>query len=322
MPAVAGTAGPGPQPQVQAPGWVADLLNALKAPISAGNVSKLEAWNACEGNATGGSGLPINNPFNTTLSGYGGSSVNSAGVKHYPSWSGGLQATIDTLQANRYKSVVTNLQQDGPGGDFATAVGSSGWGTSGSCIAGKVGNATNGGTPAGGAGTTGAGGAGPSGCAIHIPSFAGIGGGCLITNSNLKAIKGGLLVWAGGGVFAMGVLVLAAYGFQRSGAAKTASKALKVTPVGKVARAANRTTGGATSRTASPRTTPASSTPRRRLPDRDDLAAQRATRDPGPTRQIATYRAAARGTSRPGPANRTRVPYNQRGSNADSEEMF
>ena len=225
-----------PPPAVQAPAWVADILNGVQAPISANNVAKIQAWNDCEGNASGGSGLPINNPFNTTLSAYGGSSVNGAGVKSYPSWAAGLQATLDTLQGSAYKGIVRNLQTDGPAGQFATAVGSSPWGTSGSCIGSRVGNSTNGGAPAGGSATASSGGsASASECVIKAPVV-----GCLITRSELKALRGGLLVTAGGAVFIVGALVLVAFGFERSGAQQAATRALRATPARPLARGVQR----------------------------------------------------------------------------------
>jgi hypothetical protein len=121
--------------------WANDILTGLKAPQSQNNIQKLAAWNACEGNLAGQSGLGINNPFNTTLNCCGGVSVNSAGVKRYPNIASGVSATLQTLQAPRYALVVANLRGDGSGSTFATAVGSSGWGTSGSCIAQSLGTA-------------------------------------------------------------------------------------------------------------------------------------------------------------------------------------
>lgn len=119
--------------------WANDILSGLGAPQSQNNINKLAAWNACEGNLAGQSGLGINNPFNTTLNYGGGVSVNSAGVKRYPNIAVGVQATLQTLQAPRYALVVANLKGDGSGGTFATAVGTSGWGTSGTCIANSLG---------------------------------------------------------------------------------------------------------------------------------------------------------------------------------------
>jgi hypothetical protein len=116
-------------------GYINSILTGLTAPTSFNNQNKLVAWNNCEGNLAGHSGAGINNPFNTTLDCCGGTSVNSAGVKSYPTMTAGVQAILQTLQAKRYAAVVSNLQNDGDFKAFANAVGSSGWGTSGSCIA-------------------------------------------------------------------------------------------------------------------------------------------------------------------------------------------
>lgn len=126
--------------------WETTILAGISAPASANNISKLDAWNKCEGNATGLSGLPINNPFNTTLNYGGGQSINGAGVKAYPTLTVGLQATVNTLLSSYYTGIVTNLRQDGPTGQFANAVGNSPWGTSGSCIASVLGTTESGGT--------------------------------------------------------------------------------------------------------------------------------------------------------------------------------
>jgi Lysozyme like domain len=125
--------------------WETDVLTAINAPTSANNIAKVNAWNACEGNnpLPQGSGIPINNPFNTTLNCCGGVNFgNSAGVKAYPSWSAGVQATAQTLQAGRYVQVVSNLQSDGSIQAFQSALNSSGWagaGGYGNCIVSRAG---------------------------------------------------------------------------------------------------------------------------------------------------------------------------------------
>jgi len=119
--------------------WITAILTGLGAPNTANNQAKLNAWNACEGNLGGHSGLGINNPFNTTLNCCGAlGSVNSAGVKSYPSLTAGISATLQTLQSGgHYAAIVQNLKSDGSKSAFAAAVGSSPWGTSGSCIGSK-----------------------------------------------------------------------------------------------------------------------------------------------------------------------------------------
>lgn len=215
-----------------APSWVSSILAGIGAPVTQNNVNKLAAWNACEGNASGGSGLPINNPFNTTLAFGGGTSVNSAGVKHYPDISTGISATVQTLQGTAYKRIVTNLQQDGSGSAFAGAVGSSPWGTSGTCIGKTLGVAP----AAGGNSSTGSGSGSNVGChakdngsncAINFP------GSFCITYCELKALKAGLVMAAGAAFFTVGALVLVAYGFSRTGAGKAAAQAYNATPARK-----------------------------------------------------------------------------------------
>ena len=86
-----------------------------------------------------------------------------------------------------------------------------------------------------------------SGCVITMP----VTGGCILTRSNLKALKGGLLLAAGGTMFLVGGLVLVAYGFERSGASQAATGALRFTPAKPLARAAKtrRATAQAAQRT-------------------------------------------------------------------------
>lgn len=126
--------------------WQKNILSNLGAPTSQNNIQKLTAWNACEGNASGKSGMGINNPFNTTLgkndhSQYHSLDVpgNTARVQVYPTLALGLQATVDTLKSPKYAAVVANLRNDGSASAFATAVGTSGWGTKGSCIHSRLG---------------------------------------------------------------------------------------------------------------------------------------------------------------------------------------
>lgn len=122
--------------------WQASMLQSINAPTSANNVHKMTAWNACEGNLQGHSGLGINNPFNITADSYqpatkGDTAVNSAGVQSFSTLTAGIQGTAAKLQEPFASAILKNLQSDGSFSAFANAVGSSGWGTSGSCIAGS-----------------------------------------------------------------------------------------------------------------------------------------------------------------------------------------
>lgn len=259
-----GAVGASPSSTASSPSssWATQILSALEAPLSQNNISKLAAWNACEGNVK--SGLGINNPFNTTLDAPGALTVNSDGVKLFPTLAEGIGANVAVIQESRYKAILANLQSDGTASDFASAVGSSPWGSSGTCIANALGTTpslspaayTGGGLS--GSGTVASGGSGSSGCFLSLPSVdlvvTSVGGGCLITNSELKALKGALLVASGAVVFGLGVLVLTAYGLESTKAGQRAAKATrtvaKVTPSGSPANAVKKASSAPARRSA------------------------------------------------------------------------
>lgn len=221
--------------------WQDDILNALQAPATVNNVNKLTAWNICE---QGHNGVQYNNPFNTTQPAAGASVINSAGVKAYPNWQTGLTATVTTLLAplHGYSAIRKNLLSDGPPAEFANAVGSSQWGTNGSCIASTLssGKALTSEGPSGGGSSSSASccGHAPNSkgncCAISTPSVPLVGSGCLLTYCQLKALKGGLLVVGGGAIFVLGALVMVAYGLNRTPAGKAAKAAVRATPASKL----------------------------------------------------------------------------------------
>lgn len=78
-------------------GWAEDILYALDAPRSADNVLALHLWAQSEG-------MPAweNNWLATTEPGFGGHSVNSAGVQAYPSESAGVAAIVANLSIPGY----------------------------------------------------------------------------------------------------------------------------------------------------------------------------------------------------------------------------
>jgi hypothetical protein len=122
-------------------GWQNGILASIGAPQSQNNMHKMNAWNACEGNLAGHSGLGINNPFNITADSYqpatkGNSTVNSAGVQAFSTMTAGIAGTVAKINEPFAAGIKSNLVNDGSFSAFAAAVGSSGWGTSGGCIAG------------------------------------------------------------------------------------------------------------------------------------------------------------------------------------------
>jgi hypothetical protein len=205
--------------------WAVAILQGIGAPTSPNNIANLAAWNACEGNAQGQSGISINNPFNTTLgSQYPG--VNSVGVRNFPSMQVGVQQTVATINQGNMSPIKQALVSDAPRGTFAAALGKAPWGTSPSCVASASGgSSTVGGTTlpgdpgiggaVGGAvqGGTGTGGDQGSGCLISAPSFLGLGGGgCLFSVGESRALMGGLLMVAGAAVTLIGLVLLSGKG--------------------------------------------------------------------------------------------------------------
>lgn len=120
--------------------WVSKILTAIDAPQT--GADKLIAWNACEGNAKGQSGLPINNPFNITADSFqpathgdlGPVPGNTAGVQMFSTMDLGIKGTVAKLNEPFAAKILHNLQNGGSFTDFGNSVGASGWGTSGACI--------------------------------------------------------------------------------------------------------------------------------------------------------------------------------------------
>ena len=76
----------------------------------------------------------------------------------------------------------------------------------------------------------------PATCMISMPSVnlhvTSVGGGCLLSKTNARALLGGLIVTGGIIIGGLGVLILAAQGFGRSNAAQKAATVAAVIPGG------------------------------------------------------------------------------------------
>lgn len=111
--------------------WAVDFLTRIGAPTSPGNVAAVIAWEQAEGghfvnNAT-------YNPLNTTEPAGATKSINSVGVKAYPSYEAGMAATLKTITspANAgfgYPAIVAGFQRNDPLGAL-NALAASKWGT-------------------------------------------------------------------------------------------------------------------------------------------------------------------------------------------------
>lgn len=108
------------------------LLQRIGAPVTDANMAFMRAWHQAEGSD------PDNwNPFNTTQDAPGAtiipSQVNGGpGVKIYPDFNTGLQATADTLMNGSqfgYDAIVNALRAGNDPNAAAQAVANSSWGT-------------------------------------------------------------------------------------------------------------------------------------------------------------------------------------------------
>jgi hypothetical protein len=120
---VAALGGSGSQQQ-----WAQGFLSALGEPQTACNVGAVTAWEQAEGGGPGGDGAAYNN-LNTTQPEPGDWSINSDGVKAYPSYQEGLQANVTAITNGMYGPVLGALQTGNDAQAVADAVASSPWGT-------------------------------------------------------------------------------------------------------------------------------------------------------------------------------------------------
>jgi hypothetical protein len=91
------------------------------------SIAKLVAWFNQEGGNWNNTARY--NPLNTTLAMPGAGNTGSQGnIKVYTSWTQGIEATVKTLKAPAYKSILGALSS-GTGAAFEAAVNASPWGT-------------------------------------------------------------------------------------------------------------------------------------------------------------------------------------------------
>jgi hypothetical protein len=109
--------------------WARQFLAVIGEPQTQCNVAALTAWQIAEGGGPGGDGAAYNN-LNTTQPEPGDWSINSAGVKAYPSYQEGLQANATAITNGLYGGVLSALQAGDSAQAVADAVAGSPWGTS------------------------------------------------------------------------------------------------------------------------------------------------------------------------------------------------
>lgn len=122
--------------------WATQFVQALGYAPTPTNVAQVSAWARAE---SGGVGT-YNNPLNTTLHEPGSYDVNYNGgypVQGYPTTQEGIQADVSALQGNfrNYSAIRADLQSGtASNAQFASDVGGSPWGTSGSLIGSILGS--------------------------------------------------------------------------------------------------------------------------------------------------------------------------------------
>lgn len=115
-----------------------DLLAAAGMPTGAVQQQMMAAWTACEG------GISNNNPLNVSGSWWPGyqSCIAQCGgsnpIGFYDTLANGISACAQNLQTGRYAGVRSAISSGDLAG-FPGAVGGSGWGTNGGCIASNLG---------------------------------------------------------------------------------------------------------------------------------------------------------------------------------------
>lgn len=108
--------------------WAVALLQSLGSPTTSNNIEFLISWANAEGGNWGNTAYF--NPLNTTEPGYGGTDMNSVGVKAYPSWQQGIAATVAVMRNGLYNGILRLLQTGHSDvQQMADAVSSSEWGT-------------------------------------------------------------------------------------------------------------------------------------------------------------------------------------------------
>lgn len=223
--------------------WAGAVLTKAGVPVTTTGLAVLHLWATSEGNLNGRG----YNWLNTTQTAPGATSINSVGVKNYASFTQGVAVTASELRSPRYNAILRALAAARPTGTGNagrvtrvaatkawTAINKSPW--CGGCQGGKYPNALW--TLILGKGATG-GGVWPTSTVLQgtqnptaKPANACVWklgpGLCILNESQARALKGGLLVVAGGLVMFVGLAVLGAYGFGRK------------TPLGKVTSAARK----------------------------------------------------------------------------------
>jgi murein L,D-transpeptidase YcbB/YkuD len=104
--------------------FIGTVFRAVGIPETTENIEIGVAWAQAEGSRA------LNNPLDTEQGEPGATDFNSAGVKNFPSWTEGIDATVTTLTNGDYEAVIEAFKNPAASlMDKLNAVNSSPWGT-------------------------------------------------------------------------------------------------------------------------------------------------------------------------------------------------
>jgi hypothetical protein len=219
-------------------GWAEQLLKLIGAPVTQGNKQFIYDWELSEGG--GGVYNPLNQgpvpgqpQLTTSGSQFGG------GAANFASWAAGLKGAADYLAMPDFRAIRTDLRANKPVAARAALIASpwaashygGGSGFSNAPLPGGKPVLPAVGVGSGSTSTATLTAASSPGCLLGIPSVdlkvTSIGGGCIVTKSEGRAVIGVLVMASGGFALALGALVLVAIGLKHAGAGKVAGRALE-----------------------------------------------------------------------------------------------
>lgn len=227
------------------PQWEYDLLKALGAPPSQNNLTALNLWAQSEGSVT-------NNPLATSGKGAGATTCvaqcgSTSPIYEYDTEADGVAHMAGFLKGSYYSAIVRAFAQDAGIAAIFQAINSSPWckgcqnGQYPVALSKAAGGGASSVNPTVGAGTGTAAGSGSGGssggtslsqCVISFPGFLFFSGPCVLTKGGVKWLSGVAALVVGAGVGAFGVIALAAWGLDASGAKQTVQKVAKTAGIG------------------------------------------------------------------------------------------
>ena len=107
--------------------WASAFLGVIREPETPCDQAAIVAWEGAEGGNWDNSAEA--NPLDTTQPEPGDWSINSVGVRAYPSWQEGLQANATAITNGLYGGILSALRAGNNAQAVADAVASSPWGT-------------------------------------------------------------------------------------------------------------------------------------------------------------------------------------------------